>query len=165
LPAESATSATSGLPNAVPTVADWPPPEATETVAGLPATTLKLRVFEVVGVLLMVALAARVMVPAPAPVIVLVATPAEALAAPVPVTVPLPAVCEKVIVAELSDPLVTVLPAASSTVAVNVRVVPLERLPVAPESTIWAAAPEATEAARPVLVADQDCQTAVTVYV
>ena len=44
----------------------------------------------------------------------------------------------------LSAPLVTVLPVASSIVAVNVRVVADARIAVEPDSTIWLAVPNVT---------------------
>ena len=53
-------------------------------------------------------------------------------------------VCAKVMLSVLSAPLVTVLPAASSIVAVNVRVVADARFAVEPASTIWVAVPNVT---------------------
>ena len=89
-----------------------------------------------------VAVASIVTVPVRAPVIVLVAMPPEAVALPVPLTVPAPDACAKVITVELSE--VTVLPAASSTVAVRTRVVPEVRFAVEPVSAIWVATPGTT---------------------
>ena len=66
--------------------------------------------------------------PAGAPVIVLVATPAAAVALPVPVTVPAPDCLAKATTVVLSE--VTVLPAASWSVAVRTRVAPEVRLVV-----------------------------------
>ena len=68
------------------------------------------------------AVASIVTVPARTPVIVLVATPAEAVALPVPDTVPAPDAFAKEMTVVLSA--VTVLPAASSIVAVRTRVAP-----------------------------------------
>ena len=51
-----------------------------------------------------------------------VAMPAEAVTAVSPVTVPEPSVWAKVTLRELSEPVVTVLPLASSMVAVITRV-------------------------------------------
>ena len=76
------------------------------------------------------------------PVIVLVATPATAVSLPVPVTVPAPEALAKATTVVLSE--VTVLPAASWTVAVSTRVAPEVRLVVAPVRAIWAAAPWTT---------------------
>ena len=76
----------------------------------------------------------------------------------------MPAVCAKVMLSVASGPLVIVLPAASSIVAVNVRVVPEARFAVAPGRAICAAAPEVRVTfVAGLLVAVQDCQTAVTV--
>ena len=61
---------------------------------------------------------------------------------PVPVTVPAPDCLAKVMTVVLSP--VTVLPAASWTVAVSTRVAPETRLAVEPVSAIWAAAPWTT---------------------
>ena len=80
--------------------------------------------------------------PTSCPVIVFVATPLAAVAVPVPVTVPAPDCFAKVTTVVLSA--VTVLPAASCTVAVRTRVAPEVRLVVAPVSAIWAAAPWTT---------------------
>ena len=80
--------------------------------------------------------------PARSPVIVLVATPAAAVAVPVPVTVPAPEALAKATTVVLSE--VTVLPAASWTVAVRTRVAPEVRLAVEPVSAIWVAAPWTT---------------------
>jgi hypothetical protein len=78
------------------------------------------------------------------PVTVLVATPADAVKLPAPLTLPEPAVWAKLMLRELSAPVVIVLPPASSIVAVNVRVEPDTRVVVAPESTIWDAVPTLT---------------------
>ena len=88
------------------------------------------------------AVASIVTEPARAPVIVLVATPAEAVALPVPLTVPAPEACANAITVELSE--VTMLPAASSIVAVRTRVAPEARSAVEPVSTMSAAAPWTT---------------------
>ena len=71
----------------------------------------------------------------------LVATPPAAVALPSPVTVPAPPVFAKATTVELSE--VTVLPAASRIVAVNVWLSPEA---VEPEwvSSIWVAAPWTT---------------------
>ena len=79
--------------------------------------------------------ASIVTAPASCPVIVFVATPAEAVALPVPLTVPAPLCCAKATTVVLSE--VTVLPAASSIVAVRTRVAPEVRLAVEPLSAIW----------------------------
>ena len=68
------------------------------------------------------AVASIVTVPARMPVIVLVATPLAAVALPVPLTVPAPEACAKAMTVVLSE--VTMLPAASSIVAVRTRVAP-----------------------------------------
>ena len=78
------------------------------------------------------AVASIVTEPARAPVIVLVATPAAAVALPVPVTVPAPEALANATTVVLSE--VTVLPAASSIVAVRTRVAPEARLVVEPVS-------------------------------
>ena len=88
------------------------------------------------------AVASIVTEPARVPVIVLVATPAEAVALPVPLTVPAPEACANAITVELSE--VTMLPAASSIVAVRTRVAPEARSAVEPVSTMSAAAPWTT---------------------
>ena len=88
------------------------------------------------------AVASIVTEPARAPVIVLVATPSAAVALPVPLTVPAPEACANAITVELSE--VTVLPAASSIVAVRTRVAPEARSAVEPVSTMSAAAPWTT---------------------
>ena len=77
--------------------------------------------------------------PTRAPVIVFVATPLVAVAVPVPVTVPAPDCLPKVTTVVLSE--VTVLPAASRSVAVRTRVVPEVRFVVEPVSAMSAAAP------------------------
>ena len=82
--------------------------------------------------------------PASLPVIVSVATPLLAATVLRPVTVPAPAVCAKLMLSPASGPLVIVLPAASSIVAVNVRVVADARFAVEPDSTIWVAVPNVT---------------------
>ena len=46
LPFVSVTSASSGLVNAVLPAADWPEPETSAMLVGVPATTLKLRVLD-----------------------------------------------------------------------------------------------------------------------
>ena len=71
--------------------------------------------------------------------IVFVATPAEAVALPVPVTVPAPEALAKATTVELSE--VTVLPAASLSVAVRTRVVPEVRSAVEPVRRMSAAGP------------------------
>ncbi len=88
------------------------------------------------------AVASIVTEPARTPVTVLVATPLEAVALPVPPTVPAPEALVKATTVELSA--VTVLPAASWTVAVSRRVAPAVRSAVEPASAIWAAAPWTT---------------------
>ena len=80
--------------------------------------------------------------PTRAPVIVLVATPLAAVAVPVPVTVPAPDCLAKVMTVVLSA--VTVLPAASRSVAVRTRVAPEVRFVVEPVSAMSAAAPWTT---------------------
>ena len=80
--------------------------------------------------------------PTSTPVTVFVATPLEAVALPVPLTVPAPEAFAKATTVELSE--VTVLPAASWTVAVSTRVAPEVRLAVEPVRAIWAAAPWTT---------------------
>ena len=77
--------------------------------------------------------------PTRAPVIVFVAIPAVAVALPVPVTVPAPEALVNATTVLLSP--VTVLPAASWTVAVSTRVAPEARSAVEPVSAIWLAAP------------------------
>ena len=84
-----------------------------------PGTTVKAPRVPVVSP---AAVASIVTVPARAPVIVLVATPAAAVALPVPDTVPAPDAFAKEMTVVLSE--VTVLPAASSIVAVRTRVAP-----------------------------------------
>ena len=74
--------------------------------------------------------------------IVLVATPLAAVALPVPVTVPAPEALAKATTVALSE--VTVLPAASCSVAVKRRVAPDVRSVVAPRHAIWVAAPWTT---------------------
>ena len=74
------------------------------------------------------AVASIVTEPTSAPVIVLVATPLAAVAVPVPVTVPAPDCLAKLTTVVLSE--VTVLPAASWSVAVRTRVAPEVRLVV-----------------------------------
>ena len=86
-----------------------------------------------------VAVASIVTEPASWPVTVLVATPATAVSLPVPLTVPAPEALPKATTVVLSE--VTVLPAASWTVAVSMRVAPEVRLVVEPVSETWAAAP------------------------
>ena len=81
-------------------------------------------------------------VPARTPVIVLVATPPAAVALPVPDTVPAPDAFAKEMTVVLSE--VTVLPAASSIVAVRTRVAPDVRSAVEPVRTMSAAAPWTT---------------------
>ena len=80
--------------------------------------------------------------PASTPVMVLVAMPLAAVALPVPLTVPAPEALAKATTVELSE--VTVLPAASSIVAVSTRFEPEVRSAVEPVSAIWAAAPWTT---------------------
>ena len=80
------------------------------------------------------AVASIVTEPTRAPVIVLVATPATAVALPVPVTVPAPEALANATTVVLSE--VTVLPAASWTVAVRTRVAPEVRFVVAPVRAI-----------------------------
>ncbi len=77
--------------------------------------------------------------PARTPETVFVATPAEADAVPRPPTEPEPAVCANVTVVVLSE--VTVLPAASFTVAVTSRFEPEARSAVEPVTTIEAGTP------------------------
>jgi hypothetical protein len=137
-------------------------PESTICVAP-PTVTVKSSVLEVALPPLTVPLAWRLTVPAPLPVTTIVATPPAAVAEPVPVTDPLPPAWLKVTAAVLSAPAVTVFPAESSIVAVNVRVAPEARLAVDPESTILVAEPDPTSALALVLVAVQVRQTAVTV--
>ena len=80
--------------------------------------------------------------PARTPVTVLVATPATAVSLPVPETVPAPDCLAKATTVVLSE--VTVLPAASWTVAVSRRVAPEVRFAVEPVREICAAAPWTT---------------------
>ena len=89
-----------------------------------------------------VAVASIVTEPTSWPVIVLVAMPAVAVAFPAPLTVPAPVAFAKATTVALSE--VTVLPAASSIVAVRTRVAPEVRLVVAPVRTMSAAAPWTT---------------------
>ena len=65
--------------------------------------------------------------------IVFVATPAVAVALPVPLTVPAPDAFAKATTVELSE--VTVLPAASTIVAVSTRVAPEVRSAVEPRQS------------------------------
>ena len=94
-----------------------------------PATTVKAPRVPVVSP---AEVASIVTEPASVPVIVLVATPPEAVALPVPPTVPVPEALAKETTVELSE--VTVLPAASWSVAVRTRLEPAERLAVEPVS-------------------------------
>ena len=140
-------------------------PESTIWVA-VPNVIVKVWVLELVRPgPLTVALAWSVTVPASVPVIVSCATPPTAATVLRPVTVPAPVVCAKVIMSVASGPVVTVLPAASSIVAVNVRVVADARFAVEPDSTIFEAAPDIRVTfVTGLLVAVHDRQTAVTVY-
>ena len=85
------------------------------------------------------AVASIVTEPTRAPVIVFDAIPLDAVALPVPLTVPAPDALANATTVELSD--VTVLPAASWSVAVSTRVAPEVRFAVEPVSAICAAAP------------------------
>ena len=83
---------------------------------------------------LTVPLERRVMLPATAPVTVSVATPATAAVVVSPVTVPGPAVRAKVMLSVLSGPEVTVLPEASSMVAVKCGPPPRNRREIGVET-------------------------------
>ncbi len=118
------------------------------------------------------AVACMVTEPATPPVTVFVATPFEAVSDPVPVTLPAPEAWPNETTVELSE--VTVLPAASCTVAVNRRVEPEARLPTEPVRPIWAAAPwtivksASVPVVSPLAVASRPivpARTAVTVFV
>ena len=78
LPFVSVTSASNGLANAVLPAADWLEPDTIAIVVGVPATTVKVWVLELVALPLTVPLAPSVTGPARLPVIVSVATPATA---------------------------------------------------------------------------------------
>ena len=88
------------------------------------------------------AVASIVTEPTSWPVTALVATPATAVSLPVPLTVPAPEALAKATTVVLSE--VTVLPAASFSVAVRTRLAPEARLVVAPVRTMSAAAPWTT---------------------
>ncbi len=107
--------------------------------AAAPWTTVKAPSVPVVRP---AAVASIVTEPTSAPVTVFVATPAAAVSVPVPLTVPAPEALAKSTTVVLSE--VTVLPAASWSVAVRTRVAPEVRFAVAPVSAIWAAAPWTT---------------------
>src|SRR5437773_2373499 len=117
---------------------------AIANLVSVPATTLNDRVL--LSMLLAVALI--VTGPATLPVKIFVATPAAAVAFPRPVTLPLPVVWLNVTVPAK----VVVLPDASFTVAVKVRLVLEFRSVVTPVSTTCAGAPGFTvkEALAPV---------------
>ena len=103
-----------------------------------PGTTVKVVVAPTVSGGVVVAVS--VTGPARVPVTSLVATPLPAVTAPArPLTAPAPPLWENVTLVELS--VVTVLPLASSIVAVIVRVEPEARFPVAELTTTWLAAP------------------------
>ncbi len=87
------------------------------------------------------------------PVITSLATPPLAVNAPKPVTDPAPPLLLKVTLRLLSAPEVTVLPAASSMVAVNVSDDPDARL-APPLSTICVAGPKVTVTVRVLDVVD-----------
>ena len=105
------------------------------------------------------AVASIVTVPARTPVIVFVATPLEAVALPAPLTVPAPEAFAKEMTVVLSE--VTVLPAASSIVAVRTRVAPEARSAVEPVRTMSAAAPCATANASVPVVRPADVASSV----
>ena len=107
--------------------------------AAAPWTTVKAPSVPVVSP---AAVASIVTEPTSAPVIVFVATPLAAVAVPVPVTVPAPDCLPNVMTVVLSD--VTVLPAASRSVAVRTRVAPEARFVVEPVSAMSVAAPWTT---------------------
>ena len=88
------------------------------------------------------AVASIVTLPASTPVIVFVATPLETVALPVAPTVPVPDAFANATTVELSE--VTVLPAASTTVAVSTRLAAEVRSAVEPLSAMVAAAPWTT---------------------
>ena len=144
-PPASVTTATSGLVKAVLIGVVWLSPDEMAIVDAVPATTVKLT-----GVTCEIAPPEAVadapieIDPASAPVTVSIAMPPEAVTEVRPVTEPVPVVWPKVTLNELSLPVVTVLPLASSMVAVIGRVAPAVRLPVAPDNTIFVAGPVIT---------------------